>query len=909
MKTLQAATLAKIANKFGNESVCIVEVQWVVGGNWHQYADKDYAGISGLILDIGSMESVVKMDNQGQSQGIDIKLSDIGGELKNIINNHDVHGRTCRFYQLFADLPIAEKFLLFEGEVSSPIEWLEGDRTLSFSVTTQLEDKEIGFSPEEGQFPYIPDHLIGKPWPMAFGTVENVPAAHMREAPRCETLNPVYCIDPTVIWSTDWLNHSDIAFTMGEYDYEAEVELATQKPWLSAEQRYQEVMNATRTAYAGAGANSMFANENVYQRGVVAAAEARWGQTINLTDGSGFPQNTQIYLIIDEVLFKGSISNNVFTYTMKERLDYNRVADAMENLSEYTAANSLDQYAASNFGNQSVFPETFYANIGLKVVDAGSEVKLAGHQHLTYVANIISSTVHVVKAYKNGTLVRINPNLYTVTTRTIGGYNVVFIEMSIAPTDLDYDNDNIYVNLTSSVGPNTVTIMEWLIDKYTDMSCDSTTFTAVKSLLENYPSHFALFDRKNIMQALEEMAFQSRCAIWISGDTFKLKYLPLTQSADDVITESDIDAGSMIVGTTATEDIVTKFVASWRKEYSVDEPNKLILRHNVKKYGIKERVFDFYIYNIRSLVKKSATFWMIRYSNVWKTIQFDTYPHKLALETFDTVTCDFNSDYVADADVEALISQVSYDSGSQKLTIKAWLPIKFGEMSEYVFAWPSTATNDDVFPTVSEMSAGFGGGDGPGSALQGWIDLHDDFTYGPFGSSNSSTTYSIDWGTWETTELPGSYRRDDLGEYTPTDGNDTKPSPVLSSTPVYDDGDHPRGRMMPYIESDTATVTLPASASTFPGVVTGAAGDGVYIMNVYENGLSGGSASKQVKQLFQADNEVIPNGVWHSLLRQPLIVVRTNTRCKFLSGCNHDTRFQFKRRFAWGFPIWVCPSS
>ncbi len=42
--------------------------------------------------------------------------------------------------------------LIFRGKISSPVVWSEGDRTVSFNIISQIEDAEIGFSPEEGQF-------------------------------------------------------------------------------------------------------------------------------------------------------------------------------------------------------------------------------------------------------------------------------------------------------------------------------------------------------------------------------------------------------------------------------------------------------------------------------------------------------------------------------------------------------------------------------------------------------------------------------------------------------------------------------------------------------------------------------------------------------------------------------------
>jgi len=111
------------------------------------------------------------------------------------------------------------------------------------------------------------------------------------------------------------------------------------------------------------------------------------------------------------------------------------------------------------------------------------------------------------------------------------------------------------------------------------------------------PSNFALLEQKNIVQVLEEIARQARCAIWLNGNTFYLRYLPEEPTATITISQSDIVPKSMEVFHTDTEDLVTKLTAEWRPHYAVDEPNKVILQHNVRKYGTHEKTEEYYIYN------------------------------------------------------------------------------------------------------------------------------------------------------------------------------------------------------------------------------------------------------------------------------------------------------------------------
>ena len=203
MLTLTPAVQAIIDTNLGIEPVNIIEVQWSDSSNeFSKYADKDITDfeffVSGKILSISNLENIVKLDNQGQSQNISVTLSDTKGDLKDIFDNNDIHGKVCKFYQWFDGLPLSERFVLYEGEISSPITWKEGDRTLSFDVVTKLADSEIGFSPEEGKFEFLPDNIVGKAWPLIFGTVQNVPTTLLSEIPRTETAIDSGLEDPSI---------------------------------------------------------------------------------------------------------------------------------------------------------------------------------------------------------------------------------------------------------------------------------------------------------------------------------------------------------------------------------------------------------------------------------------------------------------------------------------------------------------------------------------------------------------------------------------------------------------------------------------------------------------------------------------------------------------------------------------
>ncbi len=176
-RNLSVAALAKLATNLGTEPVNIIEIQWVDNAPRDAYSDRDVAGVvKGKILEVSGLDAVVQVSGGSDSQSISVTLDDTDASLKGILDSADIHKRPAWVYQWFDGLGIDDKFLIFKGVVSSPIEWNEGDRTLKFDIISQIEDVEVGFSIEEGDFVNPPEDLVGKPWPLCFGTVISVPA-------------------------------------------------------------------------------------------------------------------------------------------------------------------------------------------------------------------------------------------------------------------------------------------------------------------------------------------------------------------------------------------------------------------------------------------------------------------------------------------------------------------------------------------------------------------------------------------------------------------------------------------------------------------------------------------------------------------------------------------------------------
>jgi hypothetical protein len=866
MKILSAA-VSDLISKKGIEPVNILEIQWVEGGNYLKYGDKEILNyefpVEGVILNLSNLESTIKLDSQGQSQSINVTLDDTNGKIKDIINFNDIHGRIVKLYQWFETLPLSERFQLYEGEISSPIVWNEGDRTVSFSVITKLAEKEVGFSPEEAQFDFIPNDLVGKPWPMAFGTVQNVPATRLQDVPITQTAEDLNIADPSIgahgsilggqIAQLEFWVELLKAYLV-QATHNADPRLLTSTPEQVAfwegivEQLTQQLAQAVSQLIAARKERS---DNNL----VKDKQEELQKDTLELIDASAFPEGP-ITLAIDGVTLNGIVSANVFTITSRILNNYNW------------------QEGDEPFG--------------LTFVQAGSTITLQTETEIIYVVNITSSIVHSVQAFRqieNGQiLVTIPSNFYTVREVTSGPYTFTLIEMSLPLSSRDKTLGNdIYVTQTGSIGPNTVDILIWLIDTYTDLAYDTISFNSVKAKIENYPSHFALLERKNILTVLEEIAMQARCAIWLTNGIFYIKYLSEELTEDITITESDIDAGSMVLEATETEELVTKLVATWTDNYVLEESHKIILRHNVKKYGTREREINFYIYNINELVLKSATFWLIRLANIWKVLNFSTYVSNLSMETFDTVLLNFNQNYIASTPIKSLVTDLVYDTNNGLLNTICWLPVKFGEMTQYDFSWPSQVSVDLIFPTATEVIKKYDGSDGPGKDVK-------------INEIVATSIVNVNYSVF-----------DDRGDKRPSDIDDVKPIPRFPGTSFEAGEETPFDYGYNSFIFDPTTPPPPPDdefvGAVFPGVIVSKHSIvnqiSLYNVNIYIDGLLAPSTLKIVHQLQLDEDEVIPPDTWCLVAKNQTEIINEETGER-APGINNDG-------FEWTMqiPIWL----
>lgn len=811
MRSLSANAIAAIATEKGGEPLIVLEIEWSGPDAKQYYCDKIVNGqIAGRILEVTGLDEIVQVSGGGQSQQINVILDDTNGDLKAIFDQTDIHKKSVRVFQWFSGLDWDDKFLLFKGQINSPVVWDEGDRRLSFAVINRIEDVEVGFSAEEGAFLKIPDELIGQPWPLCFGTVINVPA-----------LKAVPALSGTLAYGVGIKD-----FTLPRRLALANAITCPQTP--AGLTCSQTGFRGTRCVVAYAQDASCIQAKCVeIERLTLQLAEqiAYEYKEIKIFGGEAFPQNQPIVLDINGGLFAGSFNGNIFTITGRRHprndgTDHIIVEDrvtVIESKCEGEGETDCEDYLPSVYG-------PLYTGIctsrksweayrddepaGFFWAQGGANVRQALNAEITYIANILPSTILRVAAYRtvNGIrlLMTVPSEFYEIRQTDYVGYDVMEIVFSRPLSLENVENgggweDDVFVTLTSSVGPNTVDIIRWFIETYTDYAIDETSFNETEALVENYPMHFPLLSRKNLITVLEEIATRARCALWMKDDTFFIRYLSKTPETVGTIVEADILPKTLQVELTPTETLTTKYVANWRKDYAIQKPNTLILRHNVKLYGTQEKKFDYYTFNILDLVRKTATFWLIRLAKTWKRLKFSTPLTKLNFEAFDAI--EFTLNDVADVPFIGIVEKAVYNSDDNRIDFEVWTPILAGTRTPYSFAFPADISEVALFPTIEERDAGQAGSGTepnfstiapPNHPLR--IDPPATLGFGFTLKCNGDPIPARSIGD------PGSPDecRQDHGDKKPSDIDDEKPEPEASeddsgdintgSSPITDDG-------------------------------------------------------------------------------------------------------------------------
>jgi hypothetical protein len=902
MRNISAEALAQISKTDNVEPVILIKIFWN-NGNGITYSDRKFEtyGFEGKVLSVGPIDDVISVQGSSTSAEVQIMLSDTDGTLKQIFNTSDIHKTRVQILQWFTGIPISDAFVIFDGQINSPIEWKESDRTLLFNVMTAIEDVEVGVSIEETTFNLMPESLIGKAWPVVFGSVGGVLPLVIQEPPSAVIARGVGVVNEPV-WDKElsdleaardkalanWtlMFQASVGAAIEAASYKSDFPPFTYLDLDRADQLDQAAQNGFNQAAAYYAESVNIANEIAVKREEY-NKQKRFSPNFFTIVTNNLPVNTQLSFKAGDMTLIGVYNGDTFQVISKQfpklKNDKPRFNNFGPILAESIAKRIALRYEAKN--SQLPGGSKFYW------LEAGTQLKVTNFP-VNYIASL--GHVNVLQVYGRQNGVRtIVPNYYyqvryeTYPNTIIGkpDLQVTYIYFSVpltsrvitdnnAKKDITWDSDQIEVDCIGTIGPNVIDIMIWAINNFTVYSYDATSFNYVKTKLANYPCNFALTNKKSVTSFLMDLAFQSRCAVWLNDNKFYIRYLAERPTPIDTITDDDILVETMSVTTTPTEDLVTKLVAYWKARYSQQESNRIIFKYNTLKYGVFTLDYDFYAFNIRQLVEKSTEFWIIRKSNTFKILKFKTALNKLRLENFDPVTIDLTDNLVANGPVLGIVQKASYNSDDNTIDFEIWIPVRLGEMEEYQFAHPAGLTIDYRYPVEADPNLVTGS---PYESIAGSLPNPETFQAGTFNvfvdrlhgfapifGRDQSIGDSVDTYPTQvpqvTTEVKPIITVTGAGGFSvPEEENYGIP---LEPDPLED-----ANQYVSYTVEDAEGISIPDPVpATFPGqIVSGSGLD--YRVKIYTKGLSNSTSIVTVKQLNIKDDEIIPVNTWVMVTR------------------------------------------
>lgn len=882
MRTISAAAVAKLAERVGIEPITVIEVTWATD-NVVRYGDRAIPeeSIEGRILEMGEIENVTDVSKSTSSSSVSIKLDDTDKKLKGILDYKDIHKKKVQVYQWFTGISYSDKILLFTGEISSPIVWSEAERTLSFEVLSTFQTREVGISLEAGKYTNIPADLVGKVIPIIYGSVIKLPGILIDEIKNGDEENsgenvleePFGIEDPTLeheinrgdfthttlmqlatIYILGYLQASFTARKTGELGELDDIKdgkgqyssLALQ--YLDQANRYLE--EAHNVLLYKTDLDSILKKQKEYNK-----------KNLRITNGDRYKVGQPLKVNLNGANIEGYFSDaNNFA-----------VVTAVHPHAQQT--DGLDTTLEDYYEDPRVEP--IYTRNNLHYVDAGtrffinSQTDGQGNEQedpnndlaIRYV--IAYGTVTVFGAYAKRTnkqgqsiLTPIPPKYYTIKVKFFGGLPMTICRMP-KPLSMRVDqfgesegwDDDVYFSCTGNSG-NIATIITNVVLGYTNLTVDAASFAEASPYLTR--ANFALQQRKDAFQFIQELAYQARCAVWIKDNKVYIKYLGKIDTVVATITEADIIFGSMELMTTETEDIVTKYVAEWRANYKRKDPHKIIIRYNIPKYGLHEETYDYYAFNQAASVFNAATFWVVRTAHTFKRLRFRTSLARIALETFDTVNLAFTNRIVANGTVIGVIEEANIDTSNFEMQFTVWVPVLLGEMEQFTFTFPTNIPVGGIFPRQQDRPNAGDPGPSSGGAQPTDPEVSEPFT----GSQENGGIHFVPPQRADTA-------RSDWPDF--NGGNFTPPSdPIgtaISTTNIVPVGPPPkdvtkyqykRFDLNPKLEN-----VFENKASMYPGrILSGEMG--IYTVEIFPEGLDGTALEVENVEAMDVNDENSP---------------------------------------------------
>lgn len=696
--------------------------------------------IEGRIINLDGLDIMRYQDNYGAIGNFGVNLDDTDKALWTILNSVCVQNKFVDVYQYFAGMDIHDSLVLFTGAISSPVTWHEGEHKLSFSVYSSFINDKVGIvvKPIEeltGTDLTSPDvSSYGKVLPMVFGHPYMSPALRIGTG-----ATSILAWDADIDFTgTDVTKDKSLLIQDGHlFPQNKDIVLDINGLQMLGSFGTPDLVT-TRGGIPNApldtiGTDTFTIEDNNVPYDLLGARIYRPSDDSDDEDADeeDNSEDTSAHEISDPhfawIVTSQSIKDKwvlvfdtdagwMMNYCVSQQGDKCKFREPW--FSEKPNDNDTDQgpflvlLGDNSVATQaSAYPLPFWDNVSffLSAADeiqpvplfAGTQVRMIVQD--LWIANAFpNSNIRGVFAYRNIKHWKYDPvkdqvlvtkehkelcpvpsSYYDVIDYVYDGNHTtaLLLDGPLSQIEDEEWQDELYIIQDGPYGPNTVNCIFGLIGNFApDLGIDQESFDLVSGYLENYPSNFVIDSEHSVIELCQEIAWQARCSLTVVSNIVYLKYLskaPL--SVVGTMTLADIKFKSLLLEFTDTERMVTRAKGVWRYDLSKDKKLTVYYENNIKNFGLKEKTWEFWIYDNRDLVQKSLRFWGKYYSECWRKFKLIGFLNALQLDLFDYITVNFGSTYpFGISSVGAVVEAWKYDSESLLIDLSLWTNIPAG---------------------------------------------------------------------------------------------------------------------------------------------------------------------------------------------------------------------------------------
>lgn len=638
MKTLTSNTVTKAAIALATQPITILKVDYATGTKY--YADRAYTfganTCEGKIISLSSLSQLLRVDNLGDASSISATIDDSDGTIKAIFDSSLLERTVVTVYLHYVDLGSSDATIILKGRISGDITWDEAERNVSFNVDGKFNSNPLGYIVREGDVVGASKKSLGQMLPLGFGTVIKSAALPLFEPQVGRVVATIFNTATTLaVDGGDWNATETI---------DIEADCAPALTGLISVGSYPNTFVRCTATYA-LGVFTLVTKNIAIDTNISIVARGTDSdkddfKVIYIQAGKNI--RGKYCLISGAANFcSGQIGNKCFfTKAFATKLSSGTITETAGTVRTSWGVTYTDngKYYDDIGWSQTVLADKWNTN-------AGFAIRQVIPYTYTWVYNgMASSTVLSVYAQRTigglSLLQKVPSSYYTKS----GSFNVNGQICSVIQMEVPLSwrlgerwDDGIFVSFVSPVGSATTDQISWILTNWTSYTVDATSFAAAKTKLTFYPSHFVLRNSGDALDICQDIAYQARIGLNVSSGTAFLQYLSEVRTVNQQHSEDLVKLNSFTGGFTRSEDIVTRYVATWNPDNFHNVDQIYIKENNVSTFGMHETSKNFYIYVDLASVKTSVDFWMNRLSNSWRKVKYKTFLTSLGLEVLDRV--------------------------------------------------------------------------------------------------------------------------------------------------------------------------------------------------------------------------------------------------------------------------------